>query len=107
MASQGILHQTSCAYTPQQNGVAERKNRHFIETTHTLLIHGAIPSHFWGDALIACLLQSCITKFLILFYFLTTLFTLYLLKSLGPHVLFTILVLAWISCLREHTNVSS
>ena len=55
MASQGILHQTSCAYTPQQNGVAEHKNRHLIETTHTLLIHYAVPSHFWGDAVLtAC-----------------------------------------------------
>ncbi|XP_052725874.1 retrovirus-related Pol polyprotein from transposon TNT 1-94 isoform X3 [Vigna angularis] len=57
MASHGILHQTSCAYTPQQNGVAERKNRHLIETTRTLLIHGQVPSRFWGDAVLtACYL---------------------------------------------------
>jgi len=46
MKSQGILHQTSCAYTPQQNGVAEGKNRHLVETTHTLLIHGGVPQRF-------------------------------------------------------------
>jgi len=46
MASHGILHQTSYAYTPQQNGLAERKNRHLMETTHTLLIHGEVPEHF-------------------------------------------------------------
>ncbi|WVY93382.1 hypothetical protein V8G54_032470 [Vigna mungo] len=57
MASHCILHQTSCAYTPQQNGVAERKNRHLIETTRTLLIHGQVPSRFWGDAVLtACYL---------------------------------------------------
>jgi len=37
--------------------VAERKNRNLIETTRTLLIHGAVPSHFWGDAVLtACYL---------------------------------------------------
>ncbi|XP_068666376.1 uncharacterized protein [Aristolochia californica] len=33
----GLLHQTSCAYTPQQNGVAERKNRHLLELARGFL----------------------------------------------------------------------
>ena len=32
MSQHGILHQSSCAHTPKQNGVAERKNRHLVET---------------------------------------------------------------------------
>jgi len=57
MKSHGILHQTSCAYTPQQNGVAERKNRHLVETTRTLLIHGGVPQCFWGGVILsACYL---------------------------------------------------
>ena len=57
MASHGILHQTSCAHTPQQNEVTERKNCHLIETTRTLLLHGHVPFRFWGDAILdACYL---------------------------------------------------
>ena len=57
MTSQGILHQTSCPYTPQQNGIAERKNRHLIETARTLLIHNNVPTKFWSDAVLtACYL---------------------------------------------------
>jgi len=57
MKSNSILHQTSCAYTPQQNGVVERKNRHLVEITHTHLIHGGVPQKFWGDAILsACYL---------------------------------------------------
>ncbi|RVW30591.1 Retrovirus-related Pol polyprotein from transposon TNT 1-94 [Vitis vinifera] len=37
MSHHGILHQSSCAHTPQQNGVAERKNRHLVETAHSSL----------------------------------------------------------------------
>jgi transposase InsO family protein len=51
-ASNGIIHQTSCPHTLQQNGVAERKNQNLIETTQTLLLHGNIPFRFWGDALL-------------------------------------------------------
>ena len=52
MSQHGILHQSSCAHTPQQNGVAECKNRHLIETTRTLLLHYHVPFHFWGDAVL-------------------------------------------------------
>ena len=53
MFTHWILYQSSCAYTPQQNGVAERKNRHLVETTRTLLIHHKVPQHFWGGAILA------------------------------------------------------
>ncbi|PKU77239.1 Retrovirus-related Pol polyprotein from transposon TNT 1-94 [Dendrobium catenatum] len=46
----GIRHQYSCAYTPQQNGVAERKHRHIISTTRTLLHTAALPMTFWLEA---------------------------------------------------------
>ncbi|RVX06403.1 Retrovirus-related Pol polyprotein from transposon RE1 [Vitis vinifera] len=57
MSHHGILHQSSCAHTPQQNGVAERKNRHLVETTRTILLHSNVPFRFWGDAVLtACYL---------------------------------------------------
>nr|CAN80831.1 hypothetical protein VITISV_002503 [Vitis vinifera] len=52
MSNHGIIHQSSCAYTPQQNGVAERKNRHLVETTRTILLHSHVPFRFWGDAVL-------------------------------------------------------
>ncbi|RVW96833.1 Retrovirus-related Pol polyprotein from transposon TNT 1-94 [Vitis vinifera] len=55
--SSWILHQSSCAHTPQQNGVAERKNRHLVETARTILLHSKVPFRFWGDAVLtACYL---------------------------------------------------
>ena len=57
MSSHGILHQSSCTYTPQHNRVAKRKNRHLVETTHTLLLHHKVPQRFLGNViLIACYL---------------------------------------------------
>ena len=57
MSQHGILHQSSCAYTPQQNGITKRKNRHLIETTRTLLLHYNVPFRFWGDVVLsACYL---------------------------------------------------
>lgn len=42
----GIVHQVSCPYTLEQNGVSERKNRHIRETIVTLLQHASLPSIF-------------------------------------------------------------
>ena len=57
MSQHRILHQSSCVHAPQQNGVAERKNRHLIDTARTLLLHYHVPFRFWGDdVLTACYL---------------------------------------------------
>src|SRR5262249_12816486 len=57
MSQHGILHQSSCVDTPSQNGVAERKNKHLLETTRALLFQMQVPKHFWADAVsTACFL---------------------------------------------------
>ncbi|PKU87110.1 Retrovirus-related Pol polyprotein from transposon TNT 1-94 [Dendrobium catenatum] len=48
----GIIHQLTCPHSPSQNGVAERKHRHLMETTRTLLIQASIPQHLWVDTLL-------------------------------------------------------
>ncbi|PKU87515.1 Retrovirus-related Pol polyprotein from transposon TNT 1-94 [Dendrobium catenatum] len=52
LRSKGIQHQLSCPYTPEQNGVAERKHRHLIETARTLLHTASMPSNYWPDAVL-------------------------------------------------------
>lgn len=39
----GIVHQFSCPMTPKQSGFIERKHRHIVETSLTLLFHGHVP----------------------------------------------------------------
>ncbi|XP_010496878.1 PREDICTED: uncharacterized protein LOC104773906 [Camelina sativa] len=57
LAKHGILHQTSCPYTPQQNGVAERKNRHLMEVARSMMFHSHVTRRYWGDAVMtACYL---------------------------------------------------
>ncbi|TYK10665.1 Beta-galactosidase [Cucumis melo var. makuwa] len=52
LASKGIVHHTSCAYTPQQNGVAKRKNRHLVEVARSLMLSTYLPSYLWGDVIL-------------------------------------------------------
>ncbi|KAL7299581.1 hypothetical protein TKK_0007362 [Trichogramma kaykai] len=45
-AQKGIACQSSCSYTPQQNGVAERKNRTIKEKAKALLAQANLPKRF-------------------------------------------------------------
>ncbi|KAL5825479.1 hypothetical protein ACOSQ3_021542 [Xanthoceras sorbifolium] len=53
LKSLGIVHRFSCPYTHQQNGVAERKHHHIVETGLTLLAHASLPLKFWCEAFLA------------------------------------------------------
>ena len=48
MASEGIRDETSCPYTPQQNGLAERKIGDIVDKARTLLIQASAPLNLWG-----------------------------------------------------------
>ena len=51
----GIIHHRTAPFTPQQNGLAERKNRTFTDMINSMLIHASLPNNLWGEALLtAC-----------------------------------------------------
>lgn len=50
LQEQGISHFTNPPHTPKQNGVAERRHRHIVETGLSLLHHAHLPLTFWSHA---------------------------------------------------------
>ena len=48
----GIVHQTTAPYTPQQNGIAERKNRTLKDMIDSMLNSSELPHNLWGEALL-------------------------------------------------------
>ena len=46
----GIEHQLTVVYTPQQNGVCERKNMTVMEMSRCLLFEKSMPKRFWAEA---------------------------------------------------------
>nr|GFA00612.1 zinc finger, CCHC-type [Tanacetum cinerariifolium] len=54
-----IIHETTSPYTPQQNDVAERKNRALKEMVNSMLSYSGLSEGFWGEAmLMACYLLN-------------------------------------------------
>ena len=47
----GTQHQMTSAYTPEQNGVAERLNRTLMNLVRSMLAHKTINNRFWAEAL--------------------------------------------------------
>ena len=47
----GIKHYTTTPYSPQQNGVVERRNQTVVEMARCMLKSMQVPSVFWGEAI--------------------------------------------------------
>ena len=52
LKNNGIVHQSTCVETPQQNGIAERKNRHLLEVVCAIMFTNNVPKLFWGEAIL-------------------------------------------------------
>ena len=52
MRTRGIQHQTTVAYTPQQNGLAERMNRTLLDSVRSMLIGAKMHRRYWGYAVL-------------------------------------------------------
>jgi len=63
LVTNGIIHQSTCCDTPQQNGIAERKNRHLLEVTRAVMFSMNVPKYLSGNALLsACHLINRMTS---------------------------------------------
>jgi transposase InsO family protein len=51
LEDEGIKHECSSPYTPQQNGVVERKNRTLLDMAMTILDEYKTPDQFWALAI--------------------------------------------------------
>lgn len=49
---QGIILETTCPHTPQQNGVVERKHRHLLEVARALRFESNTPKRFSGECVL-------------------------------------------------------
>nr|GFA89564.1 zinc finger, CCHC-type [Tanacetum cinerariifolium] len=59
----GIIHETTSPYTPQQNGVAERKNKALKKMVNSMLSYSGLSEGFWGEAMLtACYLLNRVSN---------------------------------------------
>ncbi|KAG5666630.1 hypothetical protein PVAND_014646 [Polypedilum vanderplanki] len=50
LRSEGIKFQSTVGYAPEQNGIAERKNRTLMEAARTMLFDSKLPKFLWAEA---------------------------------------------------------
>lgn len=50
-AQQGIILETTCPHTPQQNRDVERKHRHLLEIARALRFEANLPIKLWGECI--------------------------------------------------------
>ncbi|KAH0816973.1 hypothetical protein GEV33_005817 [Tenebrio molitor] len=60
----GIQRRLTTIYSPQQNGLAERKNRTLVEAARCMLLESGLPASFWGEAIMTAnhVRNRCISK---------------------------------------------
>ncbi|GAU13535.1 hypothetical protein TSUD_346390 [Trifolium subterraneum] len=47
---QGIIHEVTAPYTPQHNGLAERRNKSILDMARSMVKQKGLPHRFWGEA---------------------------------------------------------
>ncbi|GKC67928.1 zinc finger, CCHC-type containing protein [Tanacetum coccineum] len=60
----GIIHETTTPYTPQQNGVTERKNRALKKMVNSMLSYSGLSDGLWGESMLTAyyLLNKVLNK---------------------------------------------
>ncbi|KAL2242389.1 UNVERIFIED_CONTAM: Retrovirus-related Pol polyprotein from transposon RE1 [Sesamum indicum] len=48
----GIIHETTCVHSPQQNGIVERKHQHLLQVARSLMFFAKMPQKFWVESLL-------------------------------------------------------
>ena len=49
----GIIHECTIPYSPQSNGIVERKNHTLKEMMNTMLISSSLPQNMWGETILS------------------------------------------------------